>query len=39
MLQNTPQLWERLQVDADGLLALLAHADEEIRELQSLLGA
>ena len=39
MLQNTPQLWQRLQVDADGLLALLAHADEEIRELQSLLGA
>jgi HD-like signal output (HDOD) protein len=39
MLQNTPQLWERLQVDADGLLALLAYADEEIRELQSLLGA
>ena len=38
MLQNTPQLWEHLQVDADGLLALLAYADEEIRELQSLLG-
>lgn len=39
MLQHVPDLWQHIQVDGDGLLALLAHADEEIRELQSLLGA
>lgn len=38
LVTQHPTLWVRLGIDGEGLLALLAHADEDIRELQSLLG-
>jgi HD-like signal output (HDOD) protein len=38
VLQEAPQLWAHLQINAEAMLSLLVHADEEIRELQLLLG-